>query len=106
MCINKCPSNNWNVYKAIVGDFLHLQGLILLLRCTNIDAFLTGISKTVKAKATSKYRRLSHAAFSHISINCKLQHASHHVSFNLGECLKAFFIWAYPFLPSNLEMQM
>lgn len=85
MCINKCPSDNWNVYRAIVGDFLQLQGLILLLRCTNTDAFLSGISKSVKAKATSKYRRLSHAAFSHISIYCELQHALHHGSFNLGD---------------------
>lgn len=91
MCINKCPSDNWNVYKAIVGDFLHLQGLILLLRCKNTDAFLTGISKSVKAKATSKYRRLSHAAFSHISIYCKLQHASHHGSFNLGDMFEGIF---------------
>lgn len=51
MCINKCPSDYWNVYKAIVGDFLHLQGLILLLRCTNIDAFLTGYLKECKSKS-------------------------------------------------------
>lgn len=99
MCINKCPSDNWNVYKAIVGDFLHLQGLILLLTCTNTDAFLTGISKSVKAKATSKYRRLSHAAFSHISIYCKLQHASHHGSFNLGDVFEGIFHLATSLLP-------
>lgn len=45
------PQRPLECIQIIVGDFLHLQGLILLLRCTNIVAFLTGYLKECKSKS-------------------------------------------------------
>lgn len=107
--INKCPSASGSVSRAIVCHFLYLRGLILLLRCTNIDAFLFWqcISKSVKAKATAKYRRLSHAVFSHSAIHCELQRALRRSAFTLVVCIWGTFCWCTSLSPpSNLEVQM
>lgn len=87
--------------KPLSGDCLHLRGLILLLKRTEMLC-RQSISTSVKAKGTAKYSRLSHAAFSHISIHCELPHALRHRSFNLGDGAQAFLGCAHPFDPPHL----